>query len=101
MSPHRLLGKDKLRCLLEKLACSYRYVLIDTPPALAASEALVIAAASDASLLCVMRDVSRIDQVKKAYDCVLAATANPLGVVLNGVSTRSYSYRYGSYPSDS
>jgi Mrp family chromosome partitioning ATPase len=82
---------------LDEVRSSYRYVIIDTPPVLAAGEALVLATAADASLICTMRDVSRVDQVNSVRERLLAAGARPVGVVLNGVPTRAYAYRYGSY----
>jgi tyrosine-protein kinase Etk/Wzc len=86
-----------LPSLLEKIRPSYRYVIIDTPPVLAASEALVFAKAADASLICTMRDASRMEQVNMAYERLTAAQGNPIGVVLNGVPSREYAYRYGRY----
>jgi len=96
-SPHKLLGNGSLRPLLDSIRDSYRYVVIDTPPVLAAAEALVLAKNADASLICAMRDVSRVDQVRRTYDRLLGAEANPVGVVLNGIPTRNYAYRYGGY----
>jgi polysaccharide biosynthesis transport protein len=98
-SPHRLLGNGSWKSLLEQIPESYRYVIIDTPPVLAASEALVLAKAADATLLCVMRDVSRGDQVRKASERLVTAGGNPVGMVLSGVPTSRYTYSYGSYPS--
>ena len=72
-------------------------MIIDTPPVLAASEALVLAKAADASLVCAMRDVSRADQVRKASERLLAAGSRVIGTVLNGVPARQYAYRYGTY----
>jgi hypothetical protein len=82
---------------LDKIRDSYRYVVIDTPPVLAASEALVLAKNADASLICAMRDSSRVDQIRRTYDRLLGAEANPVGVVLNGIPARRYAYRYGAY----
>ena len=59
VSPHRLLGNGAWKSLLAKIPASYGYVIVDTPPVLAASEALVLAKHADAILICVMRDVSR------------------------------------------
>ena len=49
------------------------------------------------SLVCVMRDVSRVDQVRKTFERLAAAGSRPVGTVLNGVPTRHYAYRYGDY----
>ncbi len=96
-SPHKLLGNGAWKSLMAKIPARYRYVMIDTPPVLAASEALVLAKAADATLVCVMRDVSRMDQVRKTIERLAAAGSRPVGTVLSGVSTRHYASRYGDY----
>jgi succinoglycan biosynthesis transport protein ExoP len=96
-SPHQLLGNGAVHSLLRKVSASYRYVILDTPPVLAAGETLILAKAADASLVCAMRDVSRTDQVTRAYERLAAVGVRLIGTVLNGVPTRRYTYRYGSY----
>jgi polysaccharide biosynthesis transport protein len=96
-NPHQLLGNGAIAGLLRQIPSKYRYIVIDTSPVLAASETLVLTAASDASLVCVMRDVSRMDQLKKTYERLIAAGSKPVGLVINGIPTKSYAYRYGSY----
>ncbi len=98
VSPHRLLGNGAWKSLLAQIPASYGYVIIDTPPVLAASEALVLAKHADAILICVMRDVSRADQVRKASNLLTAAGGCPVGTVLNGVPISRYKYYYGTYP---
>jgi capsular exopolysaccharide synthesis family protein len=96
-SPHKLLGNGAWASLLKRIPARYRHVIIDTPPVLAASEALVMTAAADASLLCVMRDVSRMDQVCKAAERLQMGGDRLVGTVLNGVPIKLYAYRYGNY----
>ncbi len=97
VSPHKLLGNGAWTSLLAQIPACYRYVLIDTPPVLSASEALVLVKAADASLVCVMRDVSRVDQLRRILNRLEAAGSQPVGLVLNGVPAKSYSYRWGEY----
>jgi septum formation inhibitor-activating ATPase MinD len=54
-SPHRLAGNGEFAGLLENLRGMYRYIVVDTPPILPASEALVMARAADAAVLCAPR----------------------------------------------
>jgi succinoglycan biosynthesis transport protein ExoP len=96
-NPHQLLGSGSRAAFRQSIPAKYRYVIIDTPPILAASESLMLASLADASFVCVLRDVSRIDQVRKAYDRLQTTGGNPVGLVLNGVPTKSYAYNYGSY----
>jgi len=96
-SPHRLIGNGEFGRLVDNLKDMYRYVIIDTPPILSASEALVMAQAADATILCVRRDYSRAAQVKEAYSRLQATGVKTAGAVLNGIPSREYSSRYGNY----
>ena len=96
-SPHRLAGNGEFASLLDKLRGMYRYIIVDTPPILPASEALVMARAADAAVLCARRDYSRVDQVAEAHARLQAAGVKAAGAVLNGIPVRNYAQRYGSY----
>jgi capsular exopolysaccharide synthesis family protein len=96
-SPHKLFGNGAVKLLLDQVSSRYHFIIIDTPPVLAASESLVVSKAADAALICVMRDVSRIDQVQKAYGRLLATGSRPVGTVLSGITARRYVDRYGTY----
>lgn len=96
-SPHKLVGDGSFSQVIAQLRDNYRYIIIDTPPVLSAGEALVVSVAADATLLCAMRNYSRAEQVREAYDRLASADAKPIGVVLNGVPVHRYSYSYGRY----
>lgn len=98
MNPHRLLGNFGLDESLKLLRQDYSFIIIDTSPILGASESLMLTKASDASLLCVMRDVSSLNQVSTAWDRLEAAEAHPAGAVLNNVPTSRYVSSNGAYP---
>jgi capsular exopolysaccharide synthesis family protein len=95
--PHRALRGAALARLINELGSRYSHIVIDTPPLLAASEALLIARAADAAVVCARRDFSRLDQVIEAHNRLQAAGARVAGTVLNGISPHTYAYRYGSY----
>lgn len=96
-NPHELFGNGAVGRLVEQSRKTYRYVVVDTPPVLAASEALVLARSADATLICVRRGHSRMDQVRVVHERLLMAGARPLGATLIGVPSRHYAYRYGTY----
>ncbi len=96
-NPHRLVSPEAVRNLIEQAMELYEYVIIDTAPVLAAGETLCLAAAADATLVCVMRDVSRHDNIKRCMHRLEAAGAKVIGTIFSGVSTFEYSYRYGDY----
>ena len=96
-SPHQLLGNGRFSAVLDHLRTMYRHIIVDTPPILPASEALVIARAADAAVLCVRRDFSRMDQATEAFCRLETAGVKVAGVVLNGIPLQSYARRYGGY----
>ena len=96
-SPHKLLGNGAFQARLEQIITTYRYVVVDTPPVLAAGEALVLAKAADAAIVCAMRDVSRASQIRKASRRLISAGCRPVGAVLNGIPAKRYRYTYGRY----
>lgn len=96
-SPHKLLGQGAFDKALSELRETYSYIVIDTPPVLSASESLILSKSADATLLCTMREVSRLDQVTAAHERLTASGASPVGTVLNGVHASRYAYHYGSY----
>jgi capsular exopolysaccharide synthesis family protein len=96
-SPHTLTGSGEFAALIEKLRGMYDNIIIDTPPILPASESLLMAGAADATVLCVRRDYSRVDQVNEAVKRLTTSGAKVAGAVLNGVPMQHYAYRYGSY----
>jgi capsular exopolysaccharide synthesis family protein len=96
-NPHKYLGNGAIPKLVAKLREFYDYVVIDTPPILCASEALVVAKAADGTLLCALRDVSRSRQVRLASERLNMAGVNLMGAVLSGTSARRYASTYGNY----
>ncbi len=96
-SPHRLVSPTNFKSFVEDALLTYKYVVVDTAPVLAAGETLAIASSVDATLVCVMRDVSRKENVIRTTRRLEAAGASVAGTVFSGVSARQYGYRYGNY----
>ncbi|MBC8876208.1 MAG: polysaccharide biosynthesis tyrosine autokinase [Planctomycetes bacterium] len=97
-SPHRVFRRQAVQSLLDEIRSSYRYLIVDTPPVLGASEALCLAKTADVCVVCARWDVSRIDKVQAACERLFSADVCPVGIVLNGVPFKHYAYRYGRYP---
>ncbi len=96
-NPHKLMSVGALRKMLDELRKTYSYIVIDTPPILSASEALMLAKVADGTVLLTRRNVSREGQVKIAYERLMKSGVRPMGAVFSGVPTRSYAQTYGSY----
>ncbi len=96
-NPHRLLHNGEFRSLLDSLRHKYTYIIIDTPPVLGASESLVLAKHADATVVCAMRDRTRMSHIQQAHTRLASAGASTIGVVMSGLPVRHYASRYGSY----
>jgi len=96
-SPHRLMSPERLQEFMREALSHYSYVVIDTAPVLSAGETLAVASTMEATLLCVMRDVSRLDSIHQTTRRLEAAGASVIGTVFSGVTSRQYVYRYGDY----
>ena len=96
-SPHRLLSNGRFEQLIAEARQEYDYIVLDTPPVLPASEALLFAKVADAVLMCALRDKSRIEQLVQAYQRLESSGCNVAGSVLSGVPVREYASYYGDY----
>jgi capsular exopolysaccharide synthesis family protein len=95
--PTDLLGSRKMYALLETLAETYDMILLDTPPLLAVSDALVLVRTVDRVLFVVRWEKTRRDFVGAAVKQVVEAGANIGGLVLSQVDMKKQSrYGYGA-----
>lgn len=84
-NPGHVLSSDRVRAILDRARDSYEYVIVDTAPLLAVSDALWLARSADGTILVARADRTRRDAVRRAT-ALLEGTPSPaLGVVLNGV----------------
>lgn len=95
VNPHHFVQSDRISQLLEKLREEYATIIIDTPPILGASEALVYAKQSDIVLFCTLSEVSRARQSRLAVERLERSGANVVGAVMNGASVSRYPMAYG------
>lgn len=103
VNPAELLTSSRFKELLDTLRESYDFVILDTPPTLAVTDASVVAAWSDAVLLAVQITHNSRPNTILATERLQAIGANLIGVVVNGVGwKRSMAYRYtGTFGSGS
>jgi capsular exopolysaccharide synthesis family protein len=78
------LARDGLEGIFEKLLEEFDFILIDSHPVQAATDALLIGQRSDAVIVSVLREVSRAPQVYAACQRLSALGIRVLGAVVNG-----------------
>ena len=96
--PTELLGSDRVKLVFEQLKREFDLVIIDCPPVLSISDALILSRYCDATILAVNARRSRRDEVAEAIDQLRQANAPVIGGVLNEAeqaSGRSHRYGYG------
>jgi capsular exopolysaccharide synthesis family protein len=96
-NPSELLGSVKMAALLETLKQKADYLLLDTPPVLAVTDAGVLAALADGIIMVISSGVVRPGLARRAKDLLLKANGHILGVVLNRVELdreERYCYHY-------
>jgi capsular exopolysaccharide synthesis family protein len=93
-NPPALLARPELADAFGELRRLYRWVLVDSPPVAAVTDALLLAQIADATVLVVQQN--RVDRatVKRSLASVRKVTPNVVGAVLNSVAVKGPGY-YG------
>jgi len=93
-----LLGSNRMKELIAGLRQSYDRIIIDSPPLMIFSDALVLSRLADGTILIVWGGKTSRDVVRNGGQSLAATNAKMLGVVLNNVKvTKRNSYYYYSY----
>ncbi|MEA2594928.1 MAG: tyrosine-protein kinase [Thermomicrobiales bacterium] len=95
VNPADLLSRDRLPALLAEIGAEADAILIDTPPVLAVSDALAVAAHVDGVILVCRSGRTRIDSLSQAVDALHHGVVRIIGTVLN-LQTR-HDEGYSSY----
>jgi capsular exopolysaccharide synthesis family protein len=98
-SPAELIESNRMRDLLRVLGTTdkFSYILMDSPPLIAASEAIILSHIVDGVIFVVMAEKTRRDIVKRELSSFNQTKI--LGVVLNGAKFETSHYYYKYYRS--
>ena len=100
-SPADLLSSHRMREAITELRRRYKFIVIDTPPVMAATDAVILSALTDGVLLVVRSGQTPKEAFTRTRDLLSAVRCRLLGVVLNAVDSSApdyyYSYRYYPY----
>jgi len=91
-----MLGSETMRELMERLGKKYTHVVIDSPPVLSVTDAVVVGRMVDAVVLVVRHGKSNKNVMRRARDLLARSGAPMAGLVLNAVDVNSPDY-YGYY----
>jgi len=100
-NPSELLSSKSLQAVLDLLKNVADYLLIDSPPVVAVTDACVLAQKADGVVLVLNAGTIKPEMAQKAKELLLQANARLLGVILNRVEIDvEHSYYYYYYGSD-
>ncbi len=100
-NPADLLSSHKLAEAIVELRKKFKFVVIDSPPVMAATDAVILSVQTDGVLLVVRSGETPKEAFTRTRDLLVSVKCNILGVVLNAVDASApdyyYSYRYYPY----
>ncbi|WP_255220631.1 polysaccharide biosynthesis tyrosine autokinase [Gordonia rubripertincta] len=96
-TPAELLGSQRAGLCFSELASIYDYVVIDSPPVLPVTDAVVLTQWADGVLLVARAGRTTRPNLTAATENLSKANATPIGVVLNDASSSSGAYSYAYY----
>ncbi len=100
-NPADLLSSHRLADAIAELRTKYKFIVIDSPPIMAATDAVILSVQADGVLLVVRSGETPKEAFTRTRDLLISVKSHLLGVVLNAVDASApdyyYSYRYYPY----
>ena len=96
-NPSELLGSTRMTTLLNSLRKHYAHILIDSPPSIAVTDAVVLSKSVDGVILVIRAGYTAKEIIKSGIVQFAAVGTHILGAVLNGVDMSRDRYHYQYY----
>jgi capsular exopolysaccharide synthesis family protein len=99
-NPAELMGSDRMKAFIEELKASYDIIIIDTPPVVQVTDALIASDFADLILLVVAQGETNIDaaiKARKMFSDTLAPKVSVVYVKVQSGKGYGYGYGYGYY----
>jgi capsular exopolysaccharide synthesis family protein len=97
-NPSELLGSDQMRTLLDEAKNGrFDWVIIDSPPVLPVTDAVVLSPLVSGIVFVVGSEMTRRPQAARALEILTASGCRLLGAVLNRVDLKRNRYYYSRY----
>lgn len=97
-NPSELLGSKRFKELIESFEQYFDMIILDTPPVLAVTDAVIMSTVADGTILVTNVETNNKHHLVKAKEVLQKSDANILGIVLNNVEKSSkddyYYYEY-------
>jgi polysaccharide biosynthesis transport protein len=93
-NPAELLASTNMRDVLVQLHDQYDHIVVDTPPSLSVTDAVVLSPRADAVVLVIRSGKTTKQALRRARDILAQVNAKVVGVLLNAVDLSSPDYYY-------
>ena len=102
LNPSELLSSQQMNEMMSIMRKEYEMIIIDTPPVLVATDAAVLSAQCDATILVAKAGETREDELELAIEQIEDVGGFVPGILLNGFNIKmafGHKYKYQSYSS--
>lgn len=99
-NPTELFNSQRMRDLFSEIKFYFDAVIVDSPPVLPVTDALILSSEMDGALMVIKAGQTHKDVARRAVDLVRNSGLNILGVIINnqkGVLPYYYDYKYYGY----
>jgi capsular exopolysaccharide synthesis family protein len=93
-NPAELLASSNMKDILVELREQYDHIVVDTPPTLSVTDAVVMATRADAVILVIRSGQTTKQALRRARELLVQVNAKVSGVLLNAVDLTSPDYYY-------
>src|SRR5262249_25082943 len=93
-NPAELLASAQMKDVLQEMREQFDHVVIDTPPTLSVTDAVVLSPRVDAIVLVIRSGQTTEQALRRARDILMQVNAHVTGVLLNAVDLTSPDYYY-------
>ncbi|MGA2645140.1 MAG: polysaccharide biosynthesis tyrosine autokinase [Candidatus Sulfotelmatobacter sp.] len=93
-NPAELLASTNMRDVLDQLRGRYDHIVVDTPPTLSVTDAVVLSPRADAIVLVIRSGQTTKQALRRSRDILMQVNAKVSGVLLNAVDLSSPDYYY-------
>ncbi len=99
-NPAEILGSKTFERFLKNIGSIYEYIILDTPPLLAVTDASILAGKADATIIVVKYGKTREKDINLAYKELKKVNANVVGSILNSCDMKRTDSYYKYYPKE-
>ena len=93
-NPSEMLASRAMTAFIEEMKKEFKYIILDTPPLQAVTDAQVLSTKADGVLLVVRAGSTKKELVSNSVDLINKVHGKVIGTVLNGVENKKNNYYY-------